>query len=117
MECDTGLNYRRDVFSFSIVGISWQDSNMTTCIVYATAGSAILHFARTTSSKRSFRLIAALLTKLHKQGCQNTQIKRLLNKVLGKHFETFKKFAGTENLSFNCFDCFNLSCGFLLIKY
>ena len=91
---------------------------MPTCIVYATVGSTILDIAGKTPSKGKFQklIITTLLIKLHRQGCQNTQLKRLLNKLFGKHFETFKRFADTENISFNCFNCFDLSCGSLWIK-
>ena len=69
---------------------------MPTIIFYATVGSEILCFFRTTSSKEKFqKLISTFLTRMRRQGCQNMQLKHLMTKMLGRHFETFTRFADT----------------------
>ena len=40
--------------------------------------------ARTTSKEKIQKLLTTLLTKMHKKGCQNTQLKGFLNKLYGK---------------------------------
>ena len=71
---------------------------MSATLFYAAVGSQILPLARTTSPKEKFqKLITNLLTRCHRQGCQNAYLKCLLNKLFCKHFETFKRFADTTN--------------------
>ena len=80
---------QRDVFPFSAVSVC-----NSTITFYAVVVSEILHFARITSSKEKFqKLKTTLLTRLHRQGSQNTQLKQILNKLFGKPFEYFKRFA------------------------
>ena len=66
---------------------------------YAVSGSEFLRRTRINSSKEEFqKLIGNLLTKMYRKGCLKTQLKRLLNKLFCKHFETFKKFADNTNI-------------------
>ena len=55
--------------------------------------------------------------RVHKKGCQNTKLERLLNKLFGKHFETFKRLADTAKSFVQLFRLFKLNCGFLLVRY
>ena len=68
----------------------YRDSNMSTIIFYATVESEILHLARTNSCKEKFYIfITTLLLRMHRHPCQNMQLKCLLNKLFGKHSETY----------------------------
>lgn len=53
---------------------------------------------------------------MHRQGCQNNLLNRLLNKLLGQHFETFVDSLAPQNPTMICFDCFNLNRDFLIVK-
>ena len=78
---------KRAAFSFSFFRMSYQNFQ-------AKVGPNILFFARTTSSKEQFpKIITALLTRMQKLGCQNTQLKSFLNKLIAKHFDNSQRYA------------------------
>lgn len=55
---------------------------MPTKIFYASVKSEISRFSRTTSSKEKFKkLVTTLLTRMNRQGCQNTQLKGFLKNI------------------------------------
>ena len=69
-------------------------------------------------------LLKKLLGRMSKQGNQNRDISRLLNKVFGRHFEVFNKLAVTDKDSIYFLNCkyelkykiivtLQLSCKFL----
>ena len=69
-------------------------------------------------------LLKKLLGRMSKQGNQNSDISRLLNKVFGRHFEVFNKLAVTDKDSIYFLNCkyelkykiivtLQLSCKFL----
>ena len=61
-----------DAFHFSIVRMPYWKINMLIRIFGAVVESEIIHMARIICSwERFLELIATLLTKKHKQGCQN----------------------------------------------
>ena len=43
--------------------------------------------------------------RMYKQGCQNTKLKRLFNKLLVKHFEIFKRLADNAESFVQLFGC------------
>ena len=66
----TKLYGKTDAFSFFIVRMQYQDSNIPTINFYPTAGFEILRLARKISSKEKFHnLFTTLLRKMHGQGC------------------------------------------------
>jgi len=74
------------------------DSNIPSKIFYASVGSEILRIARTTSNLHDLvTRVNALLTRMAKQGSKHKQIASLINKLFGRHFNVFKKFADTAN--------------------
>ena len=86
-EFNTEVYDKGDVFPFSVVRMPYQNSNITTRIFYAAGKSEILRTAWITSSKKKFRkLITTLLTRMHRQRCQNTTLKHLFNKLFGTNF-------------------------------
>ena len=63
---------------------------------YTPLGSKMLSLARTTFSKWKFqKFTTTLFKKMLKQGCQNTQLMRLLNKLFVKDSKTLKIFPDT----------------------
>ena len=97
LELEININHRGfgselyakwDAFLFCIVS-AISIFIMPAKMFHAARESEIFCLERLTSSKEKFQnLITALLTKIHKQGCQNTQLQRLLNKLFGKHSAT-----------------------------
>ena len=75
----TQLYDKRDAFAFSIVRMPHLDRNIPSNIYYATIGSAILIFARTTSE------VNCLLKKMQKQGSKHRSAISMLNKMIGKY--------------------------------
>ena len=43
--------------------------------------------------------------RMYKQGCQNTKLKRLFNKLFVKHFEIFKRLADNAESFVQLFGC------------
>ena len=94
----TCLYDKRDAFPFSIVRMPYLSSNMPSKIFYASVGSEILRLARTNTSKTDFiKSVKVLLSRMEKQGCKGNQLKKVLNKMYGRHVNYFQKFARTAN--------------------
>ena len=92
----TSLFDKRDAFPFSIVRMPYLCSNMPSKIFYATVGSEILRFARTNTNQNQFlKDVKVLLNRMKKQGCKRSLLKKVLNKMYGRHLNDFQKFADT----------------------
>ena len=94
-EFETKLHDKRYTYHSSIVRMPYQDSNKTTRIFCAAVRCEILHLATISSKQKFQKLITTLLRRMKRRGCQNTQLKRFLNKLFGKYFETFKRLLDT----------------------
>ena len=71
---------KRDVFSFPIIRMSCLDSNIPSNVYYASIGSEILRFARTTSDENIFVTLSnPVLKRMHKQGSKYRSIIYMLN--------------------------------------
>ena len=100
---------KRDMFSFSIVFMPHFDSNIPSNIYYASIGSGILSFVKTTSDINTFVTLSnRLLKRMKKQGSKRRIIISMLNKSFGKHFSIFNLFAEQQQTSSNFFHCFEL---------
>ena len=92
----TSLFDKRDAFPFSIVRMPYLSSNMPSKIFYASVCSEILRLARTNTNSNSFvNAVTVLLNRMKNQGCKANKLIKVLNKMFGRHFIDFKKFANT----------------------
>ena len=90
----TQLYDERDGFLFSIVLMPHLDSNIPSDIYYASIGSEILKFARSTSDINTFlTLFSCLLRKMQQQESKHRPITYMLNKLFGKLSTVFNVFA------------------------
>ena len=85
-----------DSSPFEIVRISSFNSNIPSKIFYSSTVSEILHLVRNITDHLIFIiLINKLLDIISEQRIQKRDIKILLNKNFGRHFEFLSKFAAT----------------------
>ena len=102
---NTCLFDKRDAFPFSIVRMPYLCSNMPSKIFYASVSSEILRLARTNSNRNNFlNTVKVLLDRMRKQGCKMNQLKKMLNKMFGRHATDFHKFAHTAKEFIAMFD-------------
>ena len=74
------------------------DSNIPSNIYYAFIGCEILRFARTTSNRNNFIILAnQLLERIQKQGIKHKFIIAKLKKIFGEHFNVFNVLADTAD--------------------
>ena len=69
---------------------------MPSKIFYASVCSEILRLAKTNTSKDNFlNAVTILLNRMKKQGCKANQLKKVLNRMYGRHLIDLNKFAHT----------------------
>ena len=89
----TNLYDKRDYFPFCIVRMPYIDSNIPSKIFYSSFGAEILRYARNTSKVEVFlNTCKNLLVRMLKQGGHINGLSNVLNKIVGRHFDTFSKF-------------------------
>ena len=93
----TSLYDKRDGFPFSIVRMPFLCSNIPSNMFYSAFGAEILRIARTTNNFNDFKISSKiLLNRALKQGGDIRNLKRVLCKYFGRHFEVFRKFSDTS---------------------
>ena len=89
----TKLYDKRDDFPFAIVRMPYVDSNIPSKIFYSSFGAEILRYARNTNEVKIFLdSCHILIARMLKQGGRVEKLLNVLNKMFGRHFDTFSKF-------------------------
>lgn len=95
----TSLYDKRNNFSFSIVRMPNQCSNIPTKMFYSTISSEILRICRATSSLELFLLSTkAILLRMFNQGANYAKLKISLSKMLNIHSIEFGKYNVTNDI-------------------
>lgn len=99
----------KEIFSFSVVRMPYKCSNMPYKMFYATISAEVLRICRATSDYRFFlESVTKLITRMQKQGAKTLEIKKIMIKMMSRHWENFVKFRLTAETSPKTY-----SCGFL----
>ena len=84
---------KRNAFKFSVVRLPYKCSNIPSKMFYATIGAEVLRIAKATSTYNFFiKSVHGLLLRMKRQGADLFGLKKVLRKMLGRHFENFQKF-------------------------
>ena len=95
----TSLYDKRNNFSFSIVRMPNQCSNIPTKMFYSTISSEILRICRATSSLELFLISTkTILLRMFNQGANYSKLKISLLKMLNKHSTEFSKYNVTNDI-------------------
>ena len=72
-------------------------SNIPSKMFYSSFGAEILRSARTTTDRTDFKNICkTLTTRMARQGGKRYKFEATINKMFGRHFETFRKYSNTS---------------------
>ena len=88
---------KRDAFSFSVVRMPYKCSNMPYKMFYSTISAEVLRICRATSKYESFLLsVAKLISRMIKQGAKTLNIRKIMMKMMSRHWQCFSKFGLTS---------------------
>lgn len=103
-EIKAQLYDKRDTFPFFVVHIPYLEINIPSNIYYASIGSEILNFARTTSHINTFVTLSnRLLKRMQKQGNKRRSITTIANKYSVVNISLFSTFLQTTANFFHCY--------------
>ena len=84
---------KRDTFHFSVVRMPYKCSNMPYKMFYSTISAEVLRICRATSSYSFFLdSVKKLISRMSKQGADTAGIKKVVTKMMCRHWQPFEKF-------------------------
>ena len=90
---DYKLYDKRDAFNFSIVRFPYKESNIPIKMFHSTIGAEILRICRASSSYTSFiQSSFPFISRMMKQGANQSALKNVITKFINRHQTTFAKF-------------------------
>ena len=93
---ESKLYDKREAFQFSVVRMPYHLSDIPSKIFYSTISAEVLRICRATTKFSSFLTSTKkLLLRMKKQGALQVGIRRVLLKMMGRHWPHFKKFLKT----------------------
>ena len=89
---------KRDGFPFSIVRLSYKESNMPSFIFYSTIGAEMLRISRACTFVDDFMLSTkSLLKRMYTQGAKHFLVLNIIKKTFGRHIFDFKHISQNSN--------------------